>query len=47
MDVCVVFVVKTVVWNVSDMKDKKALIQYKTGSKGKNPGQTKKIPLGA
>jgi hypothetical protein len=23
MDVCVVFVVKTVVWNVSDMKDKR------------------------
>jgi hypothetical protein len=23
MDVCVVFVVKTVVWNISDMKDKR------------------------
>jgi hypothetical protein len=23
MDVCVVFVVKTVVWNVSDMKDER------------------------
>jgi hypothetical protein len=23
MDVCVVFVVRTVVWNVSDMKDKR------------------------
>ena len=29
----------TVVWNISDIKD---LIQYKNGSKGKNPGQTKK-----
>jgi hypothetical protein len=32
----------TVVWNISDMKDEKDLIQYKNGSKGKNPGQTKK-----
>jgi hypothetical protein len=36
-----------VVWNISDMKDEKDLIQYKNGSKGKNPGQTKKkIPPG-
>jgi hypothetical protein len=32
----------TVVWDISDMKDEKDLIQYKNGSKGKNPGQTKK-----
>jgi hypothetical protein len=36
----------TVAWNISDMKDEKDLIQYKNGSKGKNPGQ-KKIPVGA
>jgi hypothetical protein len=35
MDVCVVFVVRTVAWN-------KGFKQYKNGSKGKNPGQAKK-----
>jgi hypothetical protein len=28
------------------MKDEKDLIQYKNGSKGKNPGQEKEIPVG-
>jgi hypothetical protein len=28
------------------MKDEKDLIKYKNGSKGKNPGQTKKNPTG-
>jgi hypothetical protein len=28
------------------MKDEKDLIQYKNGSKGENPGQTKKNPAG-
>jgi hypothetical protein len=28
------------------MKDEKDLKQYKNGSKGKNPGQAKKIPPG-
>jgi hypothetical protein len=41
MDVCVVFVVKTVVWNVTWRT--KGFKQYKNGSKGKNPGQEKKI----
>jgi hypothetical protein len=31
----------------SDMKDEKDLNSTKKGSKGKNPGQTKKIPLRA
>jgi hypothetical protein len=39
---CLCCVVKTVVWTVSDIKDEKDLIQYKNGSKGKNPGQAKK-----
>jgi hypothetical protein len=35
MDVCVVFVERTVAWNVkSDMKDEKDIKQYKNGSKG-------------
>jgi hypothetical protein len=29
------------------MKDKKGFKQYKNGSKGKNPGQKKKIPVWA
>jgi hypothetical protein len=29
------------------MKDEKGFKQYKNGSKGKNPGQEKKIPVGA
>jgi hypothetical protein len=29
------------------MKDEKGFKQYKNGSKGKNPGQTKKNPTGA
>jgi hypothetical protein len=45
MDVCVVFVVRTVVWNISGMKDEKGYKQYKNGSKGKNPGQKKKFRL--
>jgi hypothetical protein len=42
MDVCVVFAVRTVVWNISNMKNEKDLIEYKNGSKGKNLGQTTK-----
>jgi hypothetical protein len=36
----------TVVWNISDTKDEKDLIQYKNGSKEENPGQTKKNHTG-
>jgi hypothetical protein len=42
MDACVVFVVRTVVWNVKRHEGRKDLKQYKNGSKGKNPGQAKK-----
>jgi hypothetical protein len=43
MDVCVVFVVRTVAWNVKWHEGRKGLKkQYKNGSKGKTPGQTKK-----
>jgi hypothetical protein len=42
MDVCVVFVVRTVAWNVkSDMKD-----STKMDQRGKTPGQEKKNPTG-
>jgi hypothetical protein len=40
MDVCVVLYGSM----EHDMKDEKDLIKYKNGSKGKNPGQTKKNP---
>jgi hypothetical protein len=41
MDVCVVFVVRTVAWNVKEHEGRNYLKQYKNGSKGKNPGQAK------
>jgi hypothetical protein len=40
-----VFVVG-LIWNISNMKDKKDLIQYKNGSKGKTSGKNKKNPTG-
>jgi hypothetical protein len=42
MDVCVVFVVRTVAWNVKVTWRTKGFKQYKNGSKGKNPGQATK-----
>jgi hypothetical protein len=48
MDVCVVFVVKTVVWNVSDMKDKRIQYSTKMDQRGKpQTGKKRKIPPGA
>jgi hypothetical protein len=45
MDVCVVFVVRTVAWNVkSDMKDEKDLNSTKIDQRGKPPDRKKKIP---
>jgi hypothetical protein len=44
MDVCVVFVVRTVAWNVKWQEGRKDLNKDKT--KGKNPGQQKKNPTG-
>jgi hypothetical protein len=44
MDVCVVFVVRTIAWNVKRNEGRKDLNSTKNGSKGKNPGQEKKIP---
>jgi hypothetical protein len=47
MDVCVVFVERTVAWKVkSDMKDKKDLNSTKTDQRGKTPDRQKKIPDG-
>jgi hypothetical protein len=42
MDVCVVFVVRTVAWNEKWHEGRKGFKQYKNVSKGKTPGQTKK-----
>jgi hypothetical protein len=42
MDVCVVFVVRTVAWNVKWHEGRKGFKQDKNGSKEKNPGQAKK-----
>jgi hypothetical protein len=47
MDVCVVFVVRTVAWNVKVTRRTKGFKQYKNGSKGKNPRtEKKKNPAG-
>jgi hypothetical protein len=46
MDVCVVFVVRTVAWNVKWHEGRKDLNSTKMDQKGKNPGQTKKNPNG-
>jgi hypothetical protein len=43
MDVCVVFVERTVIWNVSDMKDEKDIKQHKKmDQRGKTPDRQKK-----
>jgi hypothetical protein len=42
MDVCVVFVVRTVVWNVKWHEGRKDLNSTKMDQRGKNPGQAKK-----
>jgi hypothetical protein len=42
MYVCVVFVVRTVIWNIKSHEGRKDLIQYKNGSKVENPRQAKK-----
>jgi hypothetical protein len=42
MDVCVVFVVRTIVWNVKVTWRTKGFKQYKNGSKGKNHRTGKK-----
>jgi hypothetical protein len=47
MDVCVVFVVRTVAWNVSDMKGRKRTNTEQKWIKWENPGIKKKIPRGA
>jgi hypothetical protein len=44
MDVCVVFVVRTVAWNGEWHEGRKGSKQHKNGSKGKNP--EKKNPTG-
>jgi hypothetical protein len=46
MDVCVVFVVKTVIWNVKWHEGRKDLKSTKMDQRGKNPGQAKKNPAG-
>jgi hypothetical protein len=38
--------IRTVVWNVKWHEGRKGFKQYKNGSKGENPGQTKKNRLG-
>jgi hypothetical protein len=43
MDVCVVFVVRTIAWNVKLHEGRKGFKQYKNGSKAKK----KKIPAEA
>jgi hypothetical protein len=48
MDVCVVLVVRTIIWNVKWHEGRKGFKQYKNGSKGKNPRtEKKKTPVGA
>jgi hypothetical protein len=42
MDVCVVFVVRTVVWNVKWHEGRKGFKLYKNGSKGEKPRTGKK-----
>jgi hypothetical protein len=41
MDVCVVFVVRTVIWNVKWHEGRKDLNSTKMDQKGENPGQAK------
>jgi hypothetical protein len=49
MDICVVFVVRTVAWNVKWHEGRKDLNSTKMDQREKNPGQAKKkkIPPGA
>jgi hypothetical protein len=42
MDICVVFVVRTVAWNVKRHEGRKDLNSTKNRSEGENPGQVKK-----
>jgi hypothetical protein len=47
MDVCVVFVERTVIWNVkSDMKDERISNSTKMDQKGETPDRQKKNPTG-
>jgi hypothetical protein len=47
MDVCAVFVVKTVAWNVKLHEGRKDLNSTKMDQRGKTPDRKKKIPPGA
>jgi hypothetical protein len=47
MDVCVVFVVRTVIWNVKWHEGQKGLNSTKMDQRGKTPDRQKKIPPGA
>jgi hypothetical protein len=46
MDVCVVFVVRTVVWNVKRHEGRKDLNSTKMDQRGKTPDRQKKNPTG-
>jgi hypothetical protein len=47
MDVCVVLVVRTVLWNVKWHEGRKDLNSTKMDQRGKTPDRQKKIPPGA